>query len=149
MPLYRKILVATDGSALSQKAVRTAARLAKLNDAALTIFYAAPSYPPSTYVRDLLLSYRPIIQLVKEAEVHARRLLQKAANPIRRIGIRPELKFLVGPYPAAAILQFAAELKPGLIVLGHRGHRPLPHVLLGSTTREVLARWRGAVLVVR
>ncbi|MGC2519555.1 MAG: universal stress protein [Burkholderiales bacterium] len=149
MPIYRKILVATDGSALSQKAVRTAASLAKLNDAALTIFYAAPSYPPSTYVKDLFLSYGPRIRLAKEAELHARRLLQKAANSMRRIGIRPTLKFLVGPYPAAAILQFAAKLKPDLIVMGHRGHRPLPQLLLGGTTREVLARWRGAVLVVR
>lgn len=149
MPLYRKILVATDGSAVSQKAVRTAASLAKLNKAALTIFYAAPSYPPSTYVKDLFLSYRTRSELTKEAELHATRLLQKTANSMKRTGIRPKLKFLVGPYPAAAILQFAATLKPDLIVMGHRGHRPLPQVLLGSATREVLARWRGAVLVVR
>jgi nucleotide-binding universal stress UspA family protein len=149
MPLYRKILTVTDGSSVCQKAVRAAADLAKQSDAALTIFYAAPSYPPSAYVKDLFLSNRSRAELTKEAELHATRLLQKVANSIKRTGIRPKLKFLVGPYPAAAILQFAAKPKPDLIVMGHRGHRPLPQVLLGSTTREVLARWRGAVLVVR
>ena len=43
--MYRNLLVATDGSKLSDKALAHAIGLAQAVGAALTIFYAAPDYP--------------------------------------------------------------------------------------------------------
>ena len=49
--MYSKILVPTDGSQLSDRAVREAAKLARSTGATLTLFHAAPAYrmPTLTY----------------------------------------------------------------------------------------------------
>ena len=44
--MYQHLLVATDGSKLSAKAVTHAILLAKALGAKLTAFHASPGYPP-------------------------------------------------------------------------------------------------------
>lgn len=64
----------------------------------------------------------------------------------RGVTARPEL--LVG-YPAKQILRLASEAEADLIVIGSRGLGRVKSAILGSTSREVLARANRPVLVVR
>ena len=56
--MYKNILVATDGSKLSGKAVAHAIGLAKPLGAKLTAFYAAPDYPLPMYADGVV--YEPV-----------------------------------------------------------------------------------------
>ena len=47
--MYKNLLVATDGSKLSDKALAHAIALAQAVGARLTVFYAAPDYPMPAY----------------------------------------------------------------------------------------------------
>ncbi len=56
--MYKQILVATDGSKLSAKAVSHAISLAQAVGAGLTAFYASPDYPLPAYADGVV--YEPV-----------------------------------------------------------------------------------------
>src|SRR5213075_3392402 len=56
--MYKNLLVATDGSKLSDKAVAHAISLAQSVGASLTVFYAAPDYPLPAYADGVV--YEPV-----------------------------------------------------------------------------------------
>ncbi len=56
--MYKHILVATDGSKLSQKAVTHAIALAQALGAKMTVFYASPDYPLPAYADGVV--YEPV-----------------------------------------------------------------------------------------
>ena len=56
--MYKHILVATDGSKLSNKAVAHAIDLAQALGAKLTAFYASPDYPMPAYADGVV--YEPV-----------------------------------------------------------------------------------------
>jgi nucleotide-binding universal stress UspA family protein len=56
--MYKNLLVATDGSKLSDKAVAHAIDLAQAVKCDLTAFYSAPDYPTPTYADGVI--YEPV-----------------------------------------------------------------------------------------
>ena len=56
--MYRNLLVAIDGSKLSEKAIAHAVALAKALGATVTAFYAAPDYPMPAYADGVV--YEPV-----------------------------------------------------------------------------------------
>ena len=60
--MYRNLLVATDGSKLSDKALAHGISLAQAVGASLTAFYAAPEYPMPAYADGVV--YEPVSMLL-------------------------------------------------------------------------------------
>jgi nucleotide-binding universal stress UspA family protein len=63
-------------------------------------------------------------------------------------GISARAELLVG-YPATQILRLARDIDADLIVVGTRGLGPVKGAVLGSTSREVVAKAGRPVMVVR
>ena len=64
--MYEKILVATDGSTLSKKAVRSAIELAGAVDAELVALYVVPRYPISYFEGGITVSNQDIARTEKQ-----------------------------------------------------------------------------------
>ncbi len=149
--MYRNILVPTDGSALSLKAAREAARLAKGSKARMTAFYAIePFYPPPA--SEAAIVYPEIYseeEYRKHAEKAAGAALGKVEAEARASGVTAETKFVTASAPWKAIIDEARKRKCDLIVMASHGRGGLASALLGSETLKVLTHSKTPVLVCR
>jgi nucleotide-binding universal stress UspA family protein len=140
------VLVATDGSALSERAVETAAQLAARLGARLTAVTVAAPYPYSAVGESSALSgaeYRA--QLGAEASARLARAREIAAAS--GVECRTSLQEASDVY--RGILAVVEQNGAGLIVLASHGRRGLSALMLGSETQKLLAHTTVPVLVVR
>ena len=64
--MYQKILVATDGSTLSKKAVTSAIELAALAGASLVVLKVVPRYPQSYFEGGMALQVAEVSRVEKQ-----------------------------------------------------------------------------------
>jgi len=149
--MYRHILVPTDGSSLSLKAAREAARLAKDHKAKITAFYAIEPYapPPSGEAAILYPEMFSEAEYRKRTEKVASAALKKVESEVRALGVKVDGKFVTARAPWKAIIDEARADKCDLIVMASHGRGGLASVLLGSETLKVLTHSKTPVLVCR
>jgi nucleotide-binding universal stress UspA family protein len=147
--MYKNLLVATDGSKLSDKALAHAISLAQAVGANLTAFYAAPDYPMPAYADGVV--YEPVSrkEYAKLAAEDAEKILDAAAAKAAAAGVDCETAFAIASAPWEAILAAAKKHKSDAIVMASHGRRGLSAVLLGSETQKVLTHSKLPVIVVR
>ena len=149
--MYKHILVPTDGSPLSMKALRVAAKLAAALDAKLTALYVtAPYAPPPSYDGYLF----PVVAIdYSEAEYRgsmkaaAAKILARSAKAAR--GAKCATTAVEHVNPWQAIIRTARSKRCDLIVMASHGRRGLAGLLLGSETQKVLMHSKVPVLVCR
>jgi nucleotide-binding universal stress UspA family protein len=147
--MYKNILVPTDGSTLSNRTIRDAAKLAKKLGAKLTGFHVAPTYHIEVYTDyvapDLLTPQQHAASAKKVALRHLDVVNKAAAlNKVRCDGY-----YVMSDSPADAIVKAVQKYKCDLIYMGSHGRSGLTKLLLGSQTSKVLAHTRIPVLVHR
>jgi len=147
--MYKTLLVATDGSKLSDKALAHAIGLAQAVGAALTIFYAAPDYPMPAYADGVV--YEPVSrkEYAKLAAEDAQKILGTAATKAEAAGLICKTAYAIASAPWEAILAAAKKDKCDAIVMASHGRRGISAVLLGSETQKVLTLSKLPVSVVR
>ena len=147
--MYKNVLVATDGSKLSDKAVAHAVALARSVGASITAFYAAPDYPMPAYADGMV--YEPVSrrEYTKLAAQDAEKILGKVVAKAKAGGVECKTTFDMASTPWEAILAASKKSKADLIIMASHGRRGLSAVLLGSETQKVLTHSKLPVLVVR
>jgi nucleotide-binding universal stress UspA family protein len=147
--MYKNLLLATDGSKLSDKAVSHAIGLAQSVGATLTAFYAAPDYPMPAYADGVV--YEPVSrrEYAKIAAEDAQKILDAVATKATAAGIECKTTYSIAPVPWEAILAAAKKHKCDAIVMASHGRRGISAVLLGSETQKVLTHTKLPVIVVR
>ena len=139
-----KILVPTDFSTCSKKALQYAIPLAKLYGASIALLTVVPSM---SYAAGGLggIDYVPIeLDMRSEAE---RNLGALTADT--KLDIATAEKFVQTGAPGNEIVSFAKSLPADLIVISTQGHTGLKHALLGSVAEYVVRHAPCPVLVVR
>ena len=148
--MYRHILVPTDGSKLSAKALKSAIAVARPLGARLTALHViAPWVPPAGDAMMYYVEAYSPEQYQKAAAAHARALLDKARAAAAAAGVRCESLVRTDPQPWAAIIKAARARGCDLIVMASHGRRGIAGVLLGSETAKVLTHSKTPVLVCR
>jgi nucleotide-binding universal stress UspA family protein len=150
MAMYKHILVATDGSKLSLKAVRTAATLASSLGARLSGLHVMPTYVPP--FSGEVVAYVPEMTpngFKAAVEKEARAALASATKTADAAGVALNTVKTTDPQPWSAIVKAARSKKCDLIVMASHGRRGLSALLLGSETTKVLTHSKVPVLVVR
>ena len=147
--MYTHILVATDGSKLSTKAVTHAIALAQALGAHLTAFYASPDYPLPVYADGVV--YEPFSRKDYAAKCRkdAAKILDAAAAKAGLAGIAFASAHAISASPWEAILAAAKKHKCDAIVMASHGRRGISAMLLGSETQKVLTHSKLPVIVVR
>jgi nucleotide-binding universal stress UspA family protein len=149
MSMYKNLLLATDGSKLSSKAVAHAIGLAKAVGAKVTAFYAAPDYPMPAYADGVV--YEPVSrkEYAKLAAQDADKILDEVASKAGSAGVECKTTYSIAAAPWEAILDAAKKNKCDAIVMASHGRKGISAVLLGSETQKVLTHSKIPVIVVR
>lgn len=149
--MFKHILVSTDGSKLSGKAVKAAATLAKTVGAKLSALYVTAPYTPPVYGEGAIYSMAEFSpQRYKEAMAKAaRRALSEVEIEAQTAGIECKTMSSTGEQPWETIISTAKSKKCDLIVMASHGRRGLAGLLLGSETSKVLTHSKIPVLVCR
>lgn len=147
--MYKHILLPTDGSTLSARAVASGIALARALDAGVTALFVAPPPTPVVFRRKLPIGYATTEQHADMIEHEAAKALGAVEKAAKAAGVAVRLEKVVGDFPADAILDTAKRRKCDLIVMASHGRSGLKAVLLGSETQKVLAHARVPVLVHR
>jgi nucleotide-binding universal stress UspA family protein len=136
-----KVLVATDGSEHSMKAVQRALELAETQQAQVTLMSVA------YYVADYMEGMPPNIQ--DKLEDEAKAALQKAKALFDAKNLPVETVLEAGLVPANLIIQKAQDGKFDRIIIGSTGMNALERIIMGSTASKVVAHAPCEVTVVR
>jgi nucleotide-binding universal stress UspA family protein len=147
--MFRNILVPTDGSALSRKAIKRAVQLAKEQKGRVTGYYVGPEWKPR--LRDDSIAYRVVSPDEHAASVKktATRVLNVVRSEAARAGVPCTTSFSTDDFPYMKIVEAASRNGCDLILMATHGRRGISRLLLGSETSKVLAHSKVPVLVCR
>lgn len=147
--MYQKILVATDGSTLSKKAVRSAIELAAALGAELVALYVVPRYPISYFEGGITVSTQDIARTEKQWADKGQAVVHAVEQSAQAEGVKAKGTVSKSDLVAESIMAAAKKHKCDLIVMASHGRKGLKRILLGSETQHVLTHSGVPVLVLR
>lgn len=141
--IFKRILIATDGSQNVTKAIDAAINFAKITGAKLFAVYVVDIKSAVHSPRGIL--GRDVIELMH----------RRGEEAIKKVKLEAELKnvdfegTVIEGHPADAIVRFAKEKEIDLIVIGTLGRTGLEHFLIGSVAERIVRSSPIPVLTVR
>jgi nucleotide-binding universal stress UspA family protein len=148
--MFKRILVATDGSKLSLRAVRSAALLCRETGAGLIGVYVIEPYVAPIYSEGMIRSAGVSSKRYKAITAReAKKALAPAKIEAKIAGIDFQGAMPVAGAPWEGIVRTAQAKKCDLIVMASHGRRGIAGLLLGSETTKVLTHSKVPVLVYR
>lgn len=150
--MYQRILVPSDGSKLSDRAVSEAVNFAKAIGAKITVLHVMPKsqmFLDESFVVPVTTSQSLKDRFKKQVAVLAEEILDKARAQAAAAGVECDAIAVASDSPFDAIIKRTVKSNCDLIVMASHGRRGLSGVLLGSETSKVLVHSRIPVLVVR
>ena len=147
--MYSNLLVPVDGTELSERAAQASLELAKKLGARITGFVAEPMPPLPTMSANMTAYQRDTDAHQARTDQHAHDVLAKFAAKAAEQGVPFEGKFQRSDSVDDAIVKAAAEFECDLIVMVTHGRGAFGELLFGSHTKNVLARSKLPLLVLR
>ena len=145
--MYRRLLIATDGSELAAKAVTSGLALAKKLEAQVVVVTATEAWSSMTNGEGFAFNF-PIEEYEKAAAERAEQILGKVRADAQKMAVACETVH-VNDFPAEGILATAKAKQCDLIVMASHGRRGVARLLLGSQAAQVVALSTIPVLVCR
>ena len=149
--MFKRILVAVDGSPTANRGLKAAIALARDQDASLEIVHVIDDATMIAYLPGEYVPAQYIDSMLKDLRKAGEAVVAKAAKEASEAGVaaRSALIETRGSTVAHAILRQARKLRPDIIVLGTHGRRGLRRVILGSDAETVVRESSVPVLLVR
>jgi nucleotide-binding universal stress UspA family protein len=145
--MFTHILLPTDGSPLSEAAIRQGIQFAKGINAKITGFYVMPEFHVFTYRTEMLEDTKE--EFAKDCETHARQYLGVIEKVAKEAGVACDTTFATDDHPYEAIIKAAEKQGCDLIMMASHGRRGVQGILIGSETQKVLTHSKIPVLVYR
>jgi nucleotide-binding universal stress UspA family protein len=146
-PMFRSIVVGTDGSQTASEAVRQAVELAKEIGAKIQLVSAYEPVPASRLREEKREAPEDLQWMVNPRE-EVDNTLSEAADIVNEAGVDCETFARQGD-PADALLDVAEETDADLIVVGNKGMTGAKRFLLGSVPNKVSHHAPCSVLIIR
>ena len=150
--MYKHILLPTDGSELSDRAVESGVALAKALGAKVTAFFAKPSVSFGEFLELSQNAPRAKAELEERQarlDQAAKRILHGVEQSARDAGVECALLETPSDHPAQAIIDAAKSNGCDLVFMASHGRRGLDALMVGSETNKVLTHSKVPVLVCR
>ncbi|MBB3176731.1 universal stress protein [Variovorax sp. Sphag1AA] len=148
--MYERILVATDGSELSELAINSAIDLALLTQAELLAVKVVHHYPASYFEGSIMLSQAEVSHLREQADSEAQRVVDAVTATASSRGVKSARGIVMqAELISEAIIEAARVHHCDLIVMASHGRRGIKRLLMGSETLHVLTHSHTPVLVLR
>ncbi len=147
--MYQRILVATDGSELSQKAIDSALGLAAKLGSTVVAVKVVPPYPQSYFEGSMAIDMKQVARTEEHWAAEAMKSLEsvQAAGVARGVTVTPTV--VRSEQVSEALISTAQKHRCDLIVMASHGRRGVSRLLLGSETQHVLTHSHIPVLVLR
>jgi manganese transport protein len=138
-PVYRRILLTVDHTALDRLAIGHAAAMAKLHGATLFVLHVEEGVTSQIYGKES-----------STAEVEAgEEYLERIAQRLRDQGISVETMISHSSSPKREIVRYARQVRPDLVIMGAHGHGGLKDLIFGNTINPVRHDLELPMLIVR
>ena len=147
--MYQRILVATDGSTLSKKAVNHAIALAALSGAELVAVKVIPRYPQSYFEGSIPLSAEDVARVEKQWAEDGQAVVDSVKKAATAKGVAVKAVTVKSDVVSDALIAAAKKHKADLIIMASHGRKGIKRLLLGSETQQVLTHSAVPVLVLR
>jgi nucleotide-binding universal stress UspA family protein len=145
--MFKHILVPTDGSKLSEKAIKHAIQFAKQAKARVTALHVIQKFRPFT--TQVEMHEMMAKDHEKSGVEHANQYLRYAQRIANNAGVECDSARASSDHPYKEIIRAAEEKGCDLILMASHGRRGIEGFLLGSETQKVLTHSRIPVLVYR
>lgn len=142
--MFKKILVATDASEYSRRALKTALGLARTFGGEVELLFVM-------YIQEAYWGYNIAYNVLvppEQIEEAGELALQATLEGID-VGNVPLKKKVVQGYPATMILEEVEKESIELVVMGSHGYGPIAGAVLGSVSQHVLQRTECPLLIVK
>jgi nucleotide-binding universal stress UspA family protein len=147
--MFKHILIPTDGSELSHKAIQGGIELAKAIKAKVTGFYATPEYSPAVYEDSFPIYSMSREEFLGASKTRAESYLAVIETLAKEAGVGYQGAWSTSDHPAEAIIRAAENNGCDLIYMASHGRKGIQALLLGSETQKVLTHCKIPVLVHR
>ncbi len=147
--MYKRILVTTDGSTLSKKAVTAALGMAELCGAEIVALHVVPRYPMSYFEGGMTVSADEIARTEKQWADKAQGMVEAVRDAAAAKDLKAKGVIARSDLVAETIISAARKHKCDLIVMASHGRKGIKRILLGSETQHVLTHSTVPVLVLR
>jgi len=147
--MYKRILIATDGSKLSESAVQHGLALAALSGATAIALKVVHRYPRSYFEGGMPVESSEVKRIEKQWADAAQALVDGVKAKGTAQGVTVKAVVAKSDLVAEAIVAAAKKNKCDLIVMASHGRKGLKRLLLGSETQHVLTHSHIPVLVLR
>lgn len=144
--MFRRILVPTDGSEITMKAVSTAVGLAKTMGAQLYTISVKEPFPYSAISE---MQPTPPQEFFDAQERIAAKRVAAVVEAAKAEGLDCQAHTVEALHPWEAIIDHAKQQGCDLLVMASHGRRGVSALLLGSETQKVLTHSAIPVLIVR
>lgn len=145
--MYTHILIPTDGSALSEQAVKQGIAFAKSLKAKVTgLTVSAPFH---TFALDPMMVSDIPETYKADCEARAQTFLELVKSLAQAAGVVCAVEHVIADHPYEAIIETAKNRGCDLIFMASHGRRGMSAVILGSETVKVLTHSKIPVLVCR
>ena len=144
--MFKRILVPTDGSEITAKAVQTAMSMAQSGGAEIFAIGVKEPFPYSAISE---MQPVPPQEFYDAQERIAAANVKKVVEAATAAGVKCTAHTVEALHPWEAILDHAKIVGADLIVMASHGRRGVSAMLLGSETQKVLTHSALPVLVVR
>ncbi|QPF72981.1 universal stress protein [Roseateles sp. DAIF2] len=144
--MFKRIVIPTDGSDITAKAVDTAIALAKFHGAKL---YAVSVKEPFPYSAVSEMQPTPPQEFFDAQERIASGRVKAVVAAAEAAGVPCEGHTIEALHAWEAIIEHADRNQADLVVMASHGRRGFQALLLGSETQKVLTHCTVPVLVVR
>lgn len=147
--MYKRILIATDGSDLSNKAVEQGLALAALTGATVIALKVVPRYPRSYFEGGLPVDAIDIKRIETQWGEAAKAMVEGVRADGEAQGVVVKAIIAKSDLIAEAVISAAKKHKCDLIVMASHGRKGIKRLLMGSETQHVLTHSHIPVLVLR
>ncbi|MCZ8285853.1 MAG: universal stress protein [Bacteroidia bacterium] len=143
--MFKHILLPTDGSPASERAIAQAVAFAKDAKARITGLHVMQEFHLVTYQIEMLEDTRE--QFMKDCQAKADAFLSALKSAADKEGVPCETVCVTGDLPHEAIVRMAEGKGCDVIVMASHGRKGITGFLLGSETQKVLSHTKKPVLV--
>lgn len=147
--MFKHILIPTDGSDLSKKAVKKGIEFAKAINARITTLHVVPEFRVVADESFVSLTPSAKKRFEQDSREKAEKMLGAIVQQAKAQGVRCTAVAEANDLPYQQIIATAKSGKCDLIMMASHGRRGIASVLLGSETAKVLTHSSIPVLVVR
>jgi nucleotide-binding universal stress UspA family protein len=148
--MLKKILLATDGSAGSRKALAFAVEMASRYDSQLYVLHVIPNMEIPVEVLEYYsaedIDDPPASFFLEKI---GQKIVQQSENECKMTGCENVHTIVLRGDPADMIIEFAKDKQMDIIILGSRGFRGIKGRLLGSVSRKVSHASKCSCLIVK